>query len=256
MSPSQIVDILLEKLNVPDAVNVFRRFGVENADQLSDEKLQGAYRKLAFKHHPDRGGNPQNMRDLNDAYNLLKTKQTGSSFDDWTHGTPTVGAFNINNWMRAEIERRKKAGTWEEKTLEWAKRTVRDLTIPKPGFTLSPNVSFSTIDDETTEVVEYSLDVKAHRLVRWQTADYSVSDPKVEAAFKAIGWPIVVKRGTPHPREKDAPPFSKPPPVNKAYDDWKKTPQGKRFMADFNRRKNLTKARADKTAKDTFQSFG
>ena len=37
-------------------------------------QLKQVYRKLCLKHHPDRGGNVAKFREINEAYNRLKTK--------------------------------------------------------------------------------------------------------------------------------------------------------------------------------------
>ena len=41
------------------------------------EMIRKAYRRLALKHHPDRGGDEQRMKEINEAYEyLMKNKET------------------------------------------------------------------------------------------------------------------------------------------------------------------------------------
>lgn len=45
----------------------------------SSEQIHEAYRLLAKKHHPDKGGDPELFHRINDAYHLFKQTQNGSS---------------------------------------------------------------------------------------------------------------------------------------------------------------------------------
>ena len=41
----------------------------------NDETIKKAYRKLAAKHHPDKGGNEEKFKKINEAYSLISTKE-------------------------------------------------------------------------------------------------------------------------------------------------------------------------------------
>jgi curved DNA-binding protein CbpA len=41
----------------------------------SPEEIKRAYRKLAMKHHPDRGGDQSTLQRINEAYDTLKDPQ-------------------------------------------------------------------------------------------------------------------------------------------------------------------------------------
>ena len=41
---------------------------------LTLHQIREAYRQLALAHHPDTGGDPEAMRRLNEAYQLLKQR--------------------------------------------------------------------------------------------------------------------------------------------------------------------------------------
>jgi len=74
--------MLLESIFRSQAVNIFKSFGVE-VDNLSLAELKQEYKKLAFKLHPDRGGDPENMKKINQAYDILKTKSTNVNDFAW-----------------------------------------------------------------------------------------------------------------------------------------------------------------------------
>lgn len=48
----------------------------------SPEDIKRAYRKLAMKHHPDRGGDASKLQEINEAYDTLKDPQKKSAYDN------------------------------------------------------------------------------------------------------------------------------------------------------------------------------
>lgn len=66
------------KLTKDASIGIFSKYGVPNADSLSNLDLKKAYRNLVYKHHPDRGGDTKIMQDINAAYEILK--QFSSSY--------------------------------------------------------------------------------------------------------------------------------------------------------------------------------
>ncbi len=44
----------------------------------SPDEIKQAFRKLALQHHPDRGGDPEKFKEINEAYQILsdQTKTT------------------------------------------------------------------------------------------------------------------------------------------------------------------------------------
>ena len=73
------------------------------------EELKAMYRKLAMRHHPDRGGNPEIMKMVNNEYDELfpKLKDVHKTKDGETYtkeSTETAGSFKdlINELMKMD----------------------------------------------------------------------------------------------------------------------------------------------------------
>jgi len=61
----------------------------------SDQDIKKAYRKLAMKYHPDRGGDPQKFQDISNAYDVLSDPQKRQLFDmGQDPNKPQGGGFN------------------------------------------------------------------------------------------------------------------------------------------------------------------
>ena len=55
----------------------------------SEDEIKKAYRKLAMKHHPDKGGDPEQFKKIQGAYDILSDPRTKQNLD--TFGTATGG---------------------------------------------------------------------------------------------------------------------------------------------------------------------
>jgi hypothetical protein len=57
-------------------------YGVLGVDKdASQVEIDRQYKREASKHHPDRGGNEERMKSLNEAYGVLKDKSLRNSYD-------------------------------------------------------------------------------------------------------------------------------------------------------------------------------
>ena len=64
-----------------DNSKLYEVLGVEkNADQKSIKK---AYRKLAMKHHPDKGGDPEKFKEINGAHEVLSNPEKRELYDKY-----------------------------------------------------------------------------------------------------------------------------------------------------------------------------
>jgi len=59
----------------------------------SQDDIKKAYRKLAMKHHPDRGGSAEKLQQVNEAYDVLKDPTKRKQYDSPSH----QGNFNTSN---------------------------------------------------------------------------------------------------------------------------------------------------------------
>ena len=58
-------------------------YGVLGVDKHASQiDIERQYKRQASKHHPDRGGNEEQMKSLNEAYSILKDKSLRSSYDE------------------------------------------------------------------------------------------------------------------------------------------------------------------------------
>jgi oligoribonuclease NrnB/cAMP/cGMP phosphodiesterase (DHH superfamily) len=81
-------------------------FGFEFLTSLTD--LREAYKKLAFKHHPDKGGDTAIMQDLNNAYRLFSEKfinnQEYNPKSSRTHDQQKQDAYQYNGMFMDAVD--------------------------------------------------------------------------------------------------------------------------------------------------------
>jgi molecular chaperone DnaJ len=67
----------------------------------SADEIKKAYRRLAIEHHPDRGGNEEKFKELNEAYEVLKDSDKRKRYDQFGHagvGGSGTGAGGFNGF--------------------------------------------------------------------------------------------------------------------------------------------------------------
>jgi hypothetical protein len=52
-----------------------------SAEDASQEEIERIYKRLATRHHPDRGGDPEVMKSINEAYRVLGNEFTRRAYD-------------------------------------------------------------------------------------------------------------------------------------------------------------------------------
>jgi molecular chaperone DnaJ len=63
----------------------------------SPDQIKSAFRKLAFKYHPDHNGDDDagdRFKEINEAYEVLSNQQKRADYDRYGHARPTAGDFN------------------------------------------------------------------------------------------------------------------------------------------------------------------
>ncbi len=63
------------------AKNYYDILGVDK--NASPKEIKKAYRKLAHKHHPDKGGDEEKFKEINEAYQILSDKEKRSQYDQF-----------------------------------------------------------------------------------------------------------------------------------------------------------------------------
>ena len=51
------------------------------SEDISQDEIARIYKRLAHQHHPDRGGNPEKMKAINEAYRVLGNEATRRAYD-------------------------------------------------------------------------------------------------------------------------------------------------------------------------------
>jgi DnaJ family protein A protein 2 len=62
-----------------DTTKFYKVLGVDK--ESSDQEIKKAYRKLAMKHHPDKGGDPDKFKEMTAAFNVLSDPEKRRNYD-------------------------------------------------------------------------------------------------------------------------------------------------------------------------------
>merc|ERR1712164_163319 len=64
-----------------DTTKLYKVLGVEK--NASASEIKKAYRKLAVKHHPDKGGDPDTFKEISKAYDILGDEEERTQYDQF-----------------------------------------------------------------------------------------------------------------------------------------------------------------------------
>jgi len=60
----------------------------------TDQEIRKAYKAKSMKHHPDRGGNEEEFKKVNEAYSTLKDPQKKAMYDQYGTADPQQQGFS------------------------------------------------------------------------------------------------------------------------------------------------------------------
>lgn len=63
----------------------------------SDNDIKKAYKRMAMKHHPDKGGDEEKFKEISEAYSILSDKNKRDQFDRF--GTVDASEMNMNHFQ-------------------------------------------------------------------------------------------------------------------------------------------------------------
>jgi len=67
----------------------------------SEKELKKAYKTKSMKHHPDRGGDEEEFKKINEAYTVLGNPEKKAMYDQYGTADPQQGGFNHGNFEQA-----------------------------------------------------------------------------------------------------------------------------------------------------------
>eukprot|EP00210_Caulerpa_lentillifera_P006733 g6435.t1 len=80
-----------------DNTRYYELLGVSKTS--SDTEIKKAHRKLALKHHPDKGGDPEKFKEINEAYDCLRDSEKRRIYDEYGEEALKEGAGNGGGGM-------------------------------------------------------------------------------------------------------------------------------------------------------------
>ena len=131
---------LREEMSSSEAVEIFRKYGVKDVGSMDVEQLKVAFKQLAKKYHPDIGGDPLVMRDINAAYDVLKMgggSTQSSSGDDVSVDSETEQVLErLADYLETELQKTKSK---DIRTIQVSLSDIRGgllvvTFVPKKGF--------------------------------------------------------------------------------------------------------------------------
>jgi len=84
-------------LGIVYKINIDYYSFLELTSTATSNEIKRAYRRLALKHHPDKGGDPEKFKALSEAYEILMEEETRASYDDASNHDLDTNSSNTYN---------------------------------------------------------------------------------------------------------------------------------------------------------------
>lgn len=108
-------------------MNYYKTLGLES--NATTEEVKQAYRKLAMKHHPDRGGDEAEFKKIKEAYEAITSGRANSpNFGSYRSNGPFRGFEDLNDIIR----RTQRGGSWNFDDWREPEVTNPDVNISIP----------------------------------------------------------------------------------------------------------------------------
>lgn len=111
-----------------DTTKFYKLLEVEK--NASDAEIKKAYRKLAVKHHPDKGGDPEKFKEVTRAYEVLSDTEKRAKYDKYGEdGLDNDGAGDASDIFEAFFGGGRRAGGGGAKKRSKTKDVVQPLKV-------------------------------------------------------------------------------------------------------------------------------
>ena len=126
-------------------------YEILNVDRTATKtEIKRAYHSLAKIHHPDKGGEAEKMRQLIEAYEILRDDESKNEYDaklnsceTSTHGSTTINKYGVKTTVDYEVT--------------FSERAKRSLKIYKENIAKSDNPKFHRNKEEQQARIDFAV---------------------------------------------------------------------------------------------------
>ena len=136
-------DILLEAMRPNVATTIFAKYGVRNAAHLDKGQLRKYYMALAKRHHVDAGGNDEDMKWINAAYDVLK-KNAKDVIDVELKPEDKIVNIEFREYITHKVLDVGHCNRYEYLDILAKLKDENIISIPKPG------INYDNVNDQWT----------------------------------------------------------------------------------------------------------
>jgi molecular chaperone DnaJ len=150
----------------------------------SPDEIKQAYRKLAHKHHPDKGGDEKKFKEINEAYQILSDKDKKSQYDNF-------GSVNENGSGQGGFEGWDFGSAWNNSRggqggfeFDLGDLGIGDIFEEMFGFGSSPK---RKKDLKKGKNIEVALEIPLEEVLKGKEKEISLQKPVVCSRCQGIG---------------------------------------------------------------------